>query len=178
MQAASSRKALTFTFSSLEGRVLQLILKQIIANYQIKPDALDPKAASAWYSTRGCKTAGMSAEDTREWLEHLHQYRSANLQLLLKWLRRLSVSKAGHHQLCVKLEEAPALLTALNDHRLLLAARHDIGETEMDARGLNAMTSLPVAQQIPVAEIHFLAYIIEEVLHFLPGNPGGWMEAL
>ena len=32
------------------------------------------------------------------------------------------------------LKAAEALLTALNDHRLLLAARHDIGEAEMSVR--------------------------------------------
>ena len=179
MQTARNRDTLSLTFSFFESRILQHILRQIMVNYQTKPEQLDPKAAAVWYSTRGCEQAKMSAEDTREWVENLHRYKSANVQHLIKWSRRLAVlNKAGHCQLNVKLDDAPILLTALNDHRLLVAATHDIGEKEMDLRSLPGINSLQAAQQTAVSEIHFLAVIIEEILRFLPGNPAGWMEAL
>src|SRR5947208_9147549 len=123
MQAEKTRENLSLIFSMLESRILQTILREIALNYKIDPEKLDPKAASAWYSTRGCQTARMSAEETREWVENLHHYKSANARYLLKWSQSLDVPKAGQRQIKLKLEEAPILLTALNDHRLLLAAR-------------------------------------------------------
>jgi len=179
MQAAKTRETLSLTFSFFESRILQHILRQIMVNYQTKPEQLDRKAAAAWYSTRGCEQAKMSADDVREWVQHLHRYKSANVQHLIKWSRRLAVlNKAGYCQLNVKLDDAPVLLTALNDHRLLVAAMHDIGQSEMDLHSLPALNNLRSAQQTALSEIHFLASIIEEILRFLPGNPAEWMEAL
>src|SRR5712671_816528 len=99
MQTTRSQNTLTLAFTSLESRILQQILGQIVANYQTKPSDLDPKAASAWYSTRGCERVKMSGEETREWLENLHQYKSANVEHLSKWARSLSMAKAGECRL-------------------------------------------------------------------------------
>lgn len=178
MQAALIEQTLTLSFNLVESRFLQDILKQIIDNYQITPEHLPPQAAAAWYSTRGCESAKMSAEETRDWLEALHQYKNANVQHLTRWRRHLRIPKEGHYQLALKLEDAPILLTALNDHRLLRAATQGIGQSEMDVRSLSSFKALSPHQQVALSEIHFLAAIIEEVLHFLPGTPGGWMEAL
>jgi hypothetical protein len=176
MQAARTRDTLSLTFSFFESRIIQHILRQIMVNYQTKPEQLDAKAAAVWYSTRGCETAKMSAEDTQEWVENLHHYKSANVQHLIKWSRRLAtLNKTGQCRLNVKLDHAPILLTALNDHRLLIAATHDIGQEEMDSL---TISSLKPAQQTAISEIDFLGAIIQEILRFLPGNPGGWAEAL
>jgi hypothetical protein len=128
MHAARTGDSLTLSFTFLESRILQGAIGEIVLNYKTKPEDLAPKVASAWYSTRGCTAARMSPEETSEWVENLHQYKSANVQHLLKWSRSLEVPKAGQRQVKMKLEEASILLTALNDHRLLLAARHDIGQ--------------------------------------------------
>src|SRR5437870_5616454 len=103
MRAAKTKDTLVLTFSFLEGRILQHHLRQIIANYQIKPEDLDPKAASVWYSMRGCERARMSADETREWVENLHQYKSSNVQYLEKWSRSLDVPKEGQAQIKIKL---------------------------------------------------------------------------
>ena len=175
MRTTRSKNGLTLAFSSLEGRILQQILRQIVVNYQANPQEFDPKAAAAWYSTRGCEGVKMSADETREWLEDLHQYKSANVEQMTRWSRRLALMKAGECRLNLKVEEAAILLTALNDHRLLVAAHHDIGQNEMDARMLDALGRLAPVQQRALSEIHFLACIIEEILRFLPGAPGDWM---
>jgi len=47
---------------------------------------------------------------------------------------------------------------------LMLAARHDIGEAEMDHHRLEELAHLPAAQRSALFEIHFLAVILEEVL--------------
>jgi hypothetical protein len=175
MRTTRSKNGLTLAFNSLESQILQQILRRIAANYQANPRDLDPKAAAAWYSTRGCESAKMSAEETREWLEDLRQYKSANVEHLTRWLRRLALMKAGECRLNLKVEEASVLLTALNDHRLLLAAQHDVGQNEMDARMLDALDRLAPVQQRAISEIHFLACIIEAILRFMPGAPGDWM---
>ena len=178
MKAALVEQTLTLTLDPLESGLLQDILKEIIANYQIQPGDLPPRAAAAWYSTRGCESAKMSVEETREWRQTLQQYKSANVQHLTRWRRYLRVPRDGHCQLKLKLEDAPIFLSALNDHRLLRAATQDIAQKEMDVRSLTSFNGLSAAQQTALSEIHFLAWIMEEVLHLLPGNPGGWMEAI
>ncbi len=177
MHVANTKDALILTFSFLEARIIRRQLKEIIANYQINPHDLEAKAAAVWYSTRGCERAGLSAEETREWLENLHQYKRNSVQHLEKWMRSLQVPKEGQPQLKIKLADVSVLLTALNDHRLLLAARHDIGQKEMDMRSLSALSELPAAQQTAISEITFLGWIVEELLRFLPGNPAGWMDS-
>ena len=174
MQAILTKDQLTLTFTLLETRVLYHILGQIIINYQTPPENLDRKAASVWYSTKGCKRARMSPEDTREWLRTLHQYRSANTERLEKWRRQLSVPKSGTSCMTINVDDTPILLTALNDHRLLIAAQAEIGQEQMDAHSLSAFNKLPSAQQRALSEIHFLASIMEELLQFLPDNPGDW----
>ena len=179
MQATMNRRRLALVFDALEGRILREILGKIVANYQLNPEQLDAKAASAWYSTRGCERAKMSAEETREWLQNLHQYKSGNVAQLLRWCRRLAPAKAeGQVRLSMTVEQASIFLTALNDHRLFLAAWHDIGQDEMDATPAVFLTKLQVAQQVALSEIHFLGWIIQKILEFLPGNPGGWMEEI
>ena len=178
MNAAREGEALTLTFDRLERELLRHILGRIIANYRAKPEQLGPKAASAWYSTQGCNSVKMSAEETREWVESLRQYKSANAERLQACVEQISQIGAGQAALKISLEDASGLMVALNDHRLLLAARHDISQKEMDVRSLPDFSRLPAAQQTALSEIHLLAWIIEEILRFLPGDPGGWMETL
>jgi hypothetical protein len=178
MQAARNRNTITLSLSVIETQILLYILQKIATNYQLKPEDLDPKVASAWYSTRGCQSAGMSSEETREWLQNLQQYRSAHLQHIQRWSRRLAATKSGSGHLPIKLQDAPILLTVLNDHRLLMAAKYEIGQKEMDAHSLSSLNSLPARTQTALAEIHFLACMIEQILACLPENPAAWTESL
>jgi len=178
MRAALNEKNLVLTFDLLESSLLRHLFQQIIANYQIKPEQLDPKAASAWYSTKGCQAAGMSREETRDWLETLYGYKSASLSHLRNWSGVLESPNQGHCHIQLTLAEASILLTAVNDHRLWLAAKHDIGQKEMDACALPTFNTLEASQQIALSEISFLAGLIERMLRFLPGNPADWMETL
>jgi hypothetical protein len=161
------KDAVIFSFSGMECRVIEGVLTALIANYQVPPSELDEKSASVWYSTRGCQSARMSADEAAEWIKQLHNVRSARLEFLQQLLENIGKRPAGPLMLSVPIEKAEALMIALNDHRLLVAARHDIGEAEMDMRTLSALTKLPPAQQTALYEIHFLAYILEELLHAL-----------
>jgi hypothetical protein len=175
MKAARQGDHLRLTFDRFEARLLQSILDALITNYQVPPEQLDAKAAEAWYSRRGCQTAGMSPEDTRDWLAQLHGYKSANLALLRRCRAQLADPHHDPIELVVPVDQAPALMTALNDHRLLLAARHDIGEAEMQMPLRQALKKLSPVQQTALVEIDFLAWIIQEILHLIAPEAAYWM---
>jgi hypothetical protein len=167
---------LRFAFNAIESRVLQHILETIAAGYKVAPAEIDPKVAAVWYSTRGCETSQMSTEETREWVQQIHGLKSAHVALLEEWVRQLTEGRKGHHELRVHLEQTPALVNALNDHRLHAAARNDIGQAEMDLPPSLALKSLSPAQQLALFEIHLLAGIIEEILRITAPEATGWMD--
>jgi len=176
MRIARKDSQLTLALNPFEARLLRRVLRALIENYQIQPDQIDSKAAQAWYSRRGCLAAKMSAEETREWLEHLHSFRSARLGLLERVVAQLAGRKEGDRPLRLPLEEAPDLMAALNDHRLFLAARHDIGQAEMDLRTLEDFETLKPPRRLALLEIHLLAQIVEHLLHYISPEAAGWME--
>lgn len=174
MNVAIQGRELTFTFNLVEGRILLGVLRAIIKNYSLAPEDLDPRSREAWYSARGCQSAGLSAEETREWQRALHEFKRARGRQIQDWYAQLTRAAQGTSRLVVLLDDAPALLSTLNDHRLLMAARHDIGQAEMDAHHLDAAAKLEHPKQPALLEIHFLAWIVEEILRHLPGEPGAW----
>jgi len=174
MLSSRHKDTLTLGLSSFESRILRRVFTSIIQNYKIRPGQLDPKVAAVWYSTRGCETAKMSADETRDWLETLHGYKSANLELLEQWNKQLAQGKAA--QLKVQLAQAAQLMIVLNDHRLFKAARHDIDQAQMDMHSLADMATLKPAQQAALYEIHFLAWIVEELVGLISPDAANWME--
>jgi hypothetical protein len=184
------KDSLVFSLIHPERLLLTRVLRELIELYRLKPDELDAPTASAWYSTRGCATAGLSAEETREWLENLHAFKGATLQRLEEWATQLSPRRPGQNEqrgaadsalpvphsalpdkstLRIKTDHAPAFLTAINDYRLSVAARHQIGQPEMDTHMPWQLVKLPANQQQAVLEIHVLAWIMEETLRLLEG---------
>ena len=176
MRVTRENNRLAIAVNLFERRLLLRIFRALIENYKIKPDQIDPKAAEVWYSTRGCAKAKMSPEETRDWVENLYQFKTARLRLIERCARELSARKDERAPLQLTIGEAPELMTALNDHRLLLAARHDIGQTEMDMRRLSDVEKLKPAQHAALFEIDFLGYFIEEILHAVSPQAANWMR--
>jgi hypothetical protein len=174
MNAGRVNDRIVLGFKPAEAQLLHRILGAVIRGYEMKPEEVDPRVAEVWYSKRGCTTAGLNEQQTREWIENLHGFKSANLAALRRWRTQLAstTSKAGTLQLTE--EESHVLMTALNDHRLMTAARHDIGEDEMSMRNWEAIQSLKPRRQSALIDIMFLAGIIETILALLPGNYGDW----
>jgi Domain of unknown function (DUF2017) len=165
--------AVEFRFSLLEKMVLERALATVAQNYKINPAELDEHAAAVWYSPAGCRSAGMSAEETSDWLKQLQSLRMGRVAILEECLRQLNEKR---EQSPIKMEigreQADSLMTAINDHRLLVAAHHNIGEAEMNMRTLAAISKLPPSQQTALFEIEFLAYLIDELLQLL-SEPAG-----
>ena len=109
----------------------------------------------------------MSADETAEWLKQLHHVRTGRMEVLGTCFKQFTAQSQPPWALGIPVSQAEALLTALNDHRLLVAARHDIGEAEMSVRTFSALTKLPPDQQTALCEIEFLAYMVEELLQLL-----------
>ena len=77
MHARREGNSIFLGLSYFESHVLRQILTFISETYGKKPSELDPQASAAWYSKRGCESAGMSLEETEDWLKQMHEYRSA-----------------------------------------------------------------------------------------------------
>jgi hypothetical protein len=178
MRAFRKNDTLTLEFNFLESTLLRRALAEIIRNYKIKPEALDPEIAKWWYSTRGCKSSRMSEEETRDWVANLHAAKSANLTKIEQWKKALAGREKGPYQLKLTLEEGHALLTVLNDHRLLSAGRYAIGQDEMDCRNEEDLSHLSLGQQKALLSIHLLACIVEELLRLLSPEAASWMDTL
>jgi len=172
MRVTKEGDVLSLSLNLFEGRILRQALLAIRQNYRVPPGEADSKMRGVWYAEEGCRRAGMSAEETEEWQRHLHGFRSDNLKLLERWCEEMARRRGGRYQVSLSAEEASSFLTVVNDHRLLLAARHDIGQREMDCHSLREISRLPPAQQAALYEIHVLAYLMEELIRWLSEFPG------
>jgi hypothetical protein len=176
MRVARDHGHVTLTVSFLESRLLLRVLQTLADNYRLRPDQVDPKVAHVWYSTRGCVTAKMSDDETREWLDALFNFRGGRRRVLEDCARQLAVRREGRFLVRLRPDDAAELMKALNDHRLCLAAQHDIGQTEMDEPFFSKDAPLAPAQRAALFEIHYLAELIHEILRALAPEAAGWME--
>jgi len=151
----------------LESRVLVRVFQALDHEYKLTPGAIDPKVAASWYSTRGCVTAKLTDEETREWVNHLQAFKAARLGRLEEWAKQLTGTQHEEFSLQVAAEDVDSFLTTLNDYRLMTAARHEIGQAEMDLHEVDEWISLPPARRSALFEIHFLAVMLEEILREL-----------
>jgi hypothetical protein len=174
MHATRRNDQIVLTFGSFETQTLERAFGSMLRHYRAAPEQLDPRIAGVWYSTRGCRTAGMSEEETREWRQALRGFKSANLKLIESWARQLLAGKGNSRQLRLTRQESDALLSVVNDHRLLLAAQHEIGQAEMDVHSLEALRELKPGQQFALCEIHLLAWIMEEILRATAPEAANW----
>ena len=179
MRAGRKNDQLVLQFGAAEKEFLLQIAKTILENYRQKPGEIDPKTAAVWYSTRGCKTAGMSAEETREWIDTLHGFKGANARLLEQWCEGIRQVEPGKFELTVKLDETGSLVTIINDHRLHLAAIHDIGEEELDMRwSPEVEEQLSEEKQAALVQIGLLGWLIEVILRLAAPEAASWSDVL
>ena len=164
MRLQRDNDTLLLSLNPLEGRLLLRVLRQLADNYRLAPGELDAETAAAWYSTRGCATARMSEEETREWMAHLREFKGGRLEKIESWAGQVEQAKSGYSHVRILANDASDFLTAINDHRLFVAAQHGIGQEAMDAHSALQLSKLPSDSQEALFEIHFLAWIIEDLL--------------
>lgn len=178
MRAARRNDELVLQFGAVEKELLLHTVSAILENYKLKPGELDPKTAAVWYSTRGCKSAGMSEEETREWVETLYTFKSANARMLKRWCTQIKEIESGNFELAVKIADAASLVTVINDHRLHLAAIHDIGQSDMDMRGWAEDEQLPSEKESALVQIELLGWLIEVILRLTAPEAASWSDVL
>ena len=178
MRAARKNNELVLEFGAIEKDILLQTVQAILENYTLKPGELDPRTAAVWYSTRGCKSAGMSDEETREWVDALYTLKSANAKLLQRWCAQIKELEPGKFELAVKLADAASLVTIVNDHRLHLAAIHDIGQNDMDVRSWVEDEQLSSEKQSALVQIELLGWLMELILRLTAPEAASWSDVL
>ena len=176
MHAAKRKGRLTLTIQPGERRVFLRVLEAIIRNYKQPPEALPSKVAQVWYSTAGCRSAQMSAEQTGEWIDELRAIRKSRLRLLQRFERQLRAVGKGSSELRMSTDQAAVFMTSLNDHRLFLAARHDLGEAEMNWPFIASAAPLTPARRKALFEIGGLAFAIEILQGVLNPEAVSWAD--
>jgi hypothetical protein len=174
MKASRENNKIVLRLAPSEVQFLRRIFASIIRQYLLKPDEVHPSVADVWYSKRGCVSAGLNEEQTREWIENLHNLKSANVAALRRWRRSIAPRGDAVATLAFGDEDAQALLIVLNDHRLMCAARHNIGEDEMNIRTIMQIEKLRPRQRAALMDVMFLGALIETLLALLPGGYGDW----
>lgn len=155
---------IALTLNVLESRLVGDVFRRLAELYRTKPEDLSGGAAGAFYSTHGCESAGMTPADAAEWLEHLHGFKAARVDLLKGWLEQLATGDSEGPSLRIRLEDVASFVGAINDCRLAAAAEQSIGEVEMNLRTQSEFETLTGKRQEALLEIHFLAWVIEETL--------------
>jgi len=144
-----------------EAALLRQALESTAEAYRTNPGELDPMVGNVWYGRAGLREAGIRGEDALHWIEGLHEVRLGREKFTQNWLRKLpAVGQSGAWILPVA--EVDAFLATLNDHRLRRAAEFDLGEGDLEVASLERAKG---DKRIALVEIHFLAWIIEMILH-------------
>lgn len=170
MEVQREQGRLAIQLNRFEAPLLHRCLTRLAEHYAIPPAELDEAGAGAWYSTRGCRTAGASPEDTRAWVDSLHELKRTQLGPLSGWTAQLAAPSPQGATLRLSEQALDPFLRALNDYRLLQAARHHVGEEEMEIRLDQDAGQRSPALRVALLEIHFLAWLIEELLRAMDGG--------
>lgn len=163
MRVKRDIEAIEIMFNALEGEFLGQILDRIAKVYRATPEQLSGPAADLLYTGAGC-ASGTTPEEIKDWQEQLHGLKLGRLTLIEKWIAQLSGTDTLRNRMTLSLGDAGDFVGTINDHRLLAAAEHGIGEEEMTLRDPAEVAAMPPERQSALMEIHFLAWLMEEVL--------------
>ena len=164
MQITRANGWIQITCVTAEAENLAEILERIVYHYQVPPADVDPRVAAAWYSTRGCVSAGFSQDDTQAWIAELHEGKRSVAGLLKRCLIQLRQGTGPFSTLSIRPADAVRLITALNDHRLQVAAVEEFGETEMSIALEDALAKWSPARCRALLQIHILGALMEQLL--------------
>jgi hypothetical protein len=170
MRVGHGKNHFIIALNPLESRILLRVFQALAQEYRLKPGEVDPKVAAAWYSTQGCVTAKMTDDEIYEWVGHLQSLKSATLDRLEEWGKQLSGMELTEYPLHLRAEDVDSFLTVLNDYRLMMASRHDIGQAELSLPSVAEWLALAPERRAALFEIDFLGMIMEETLRETAGQ--------
>lgn len=150
-----------FDLAAPEAALLRQALESTAGAYRTPPAELDPMVGNVWYRQAGLREVGIRGEDALHWVEGLHEVRLGREKLAGHWIKTLpTMGQAGRWHLPE--DEVEPFLATLNDHRLRRAAEFDLGEGDLEVR---TMERAKGDKRVALVEIHFLAWMIELILH-------------
>lgn len=151
----------SFELAVPEAALLRQALESTAEAYRTNPGELDPMVGNVWYGRAGLREVGIRGEDALHWIEGLHEVRLGREKYAQNWLKKLpAVGQSGVWRLPVN--EVDAFLATLNDHRLRRAAEFDLGDGDLEVMALEKAKG---DKRIALVEIHFLAWVMEMILH-------------
>ena len=165
MQIQRDGDHLRLVLAEEEAKFLAPILRAVAAEYAIPPPELDAKVQGVWYSSEGMDRVQMPADERREWEHALHEFRGENSRKIGAWLAILAQT-APVITWSLEGEDVERLMIVLNDHRLSLAARHDVAEQEME-HDLDRIESPGKKQAL--FHIHILGAMIHRIIEEMGG---------
>ncbi|MFQ3671101.1 MAG: DUF2017 family protein [Verrucomicrobiia bacterium] len=165
MQVVAHPDSIELVLFEPEAALLESVLTDIGDAYNHPPESLAPGIRSLWFPGEGLRAADMTDEDIEVWHQTLAELRSQNGELCELWLQRLDQA-AGQEprRIALAYDDADRFLNIINDYRLLQAANHNVGESEMEQPLENEKDP---ERQGALLEIHFLGWLLELVLDAL-----------
>ncbi len=166
MKITRNDQQLSFEIEPWEREVLAGCFFALRDSYEIAFESLPPEAQRYWKGKIGMTPEEKSELETEQhFLEEIRQHWRDERQIFVeRWVQELAKSPEASHW-SLPLAEADTFLQILNDRRLLLAAQHQITETDM-TRDLFQTPDSPKFRAL--GEIDFLAYIQSLCLRNLP----------
>ena len=151
----------TIEFAAPEAALLRQVLESTGEAYRTLPGELDPMVGNVWYGREGLWEAGIRGEYALHLIQGLHEVRLERDKSMHRWLKAIPpFGQPG--KLVLPKEEVESFLATLNDHRLRRAAEFDLGEGDLE---VPAMEKAKGDKRVALVEIHFLAWMIELILH-------------
>lgn len=164
MEITSDSGKIQILLRNIEAPFLIQVFEELKNDYQVPPESMETKVAGVWYSNEGHLRVNSSEEEEREWNQELFEYRSHNVEKIEEWLRVLRNNENESILWEVPWHELDALLVVMNDHRLSLAARHEVAEVEME-HDLEKVADLQKRRAL--FQIHILGMIISRILELM-----------
>ena len=151
----------TIELAAPEAALLRQVLESTGEAYRALPGELDPMVGNVWYGREGLREAGIRGEDALHWIQDLHEVRLGREKSMQRWLKALPpFGQPGKWVLSKEDEES--FLATVNDHRLRRTAEFDLGEGDLE---VPVMEKAKGNKRVALVEIHFLAWMIELILH-------------
>ncbi len=146
-----------------ESALLSSILRDIRANYKEGDAGLHPDARDRWTGATALETSGFDSEDLEAWLEAREGFQSELLAHATHWAGELAEAAENDplHGFTLDAAHADALIILANDHRMYLAAKFAVDESDMDGPWEDAADD---NKRVALMTIHFLACLIEMLL--------------
>jgi hypothetical protein len=158
----------------LERIILAASFEQQAAHYRVPMETLDERMRAYWRGSlsKSKKKELQEAEDDLASMRSL--WRSERLKTVEEWLKTINTEEANRTQsLTLTSETLEQWIQILNERRLILAAEHEVSETEMN---FDLCHLKDESLKRVIMEIQLLGVIVHTFALALDGDIDSWGE--